>query len=97
MGENLFRTEDIIAKIAEVRSITKAKAREEYDGVFSALGQLIKDETHDGVAIHGVATIKVVHKDAHMARNPKTGEAVEAKEKYTPKIKLSKRVKNLEF
>lgn len=97
MAKNLFRTEDIVAKVAELRGVSKVKAREEYDGVIDALKELIKDESHDGVAVHGLVTFEVVHKEARDARNPKTGETVKVEEKDVLKAKVTPSAKKLEF
>lgn len=97
MGKNLFKTEDLIAKVAEVRGTTKVEARKEFDGVLEALKLLIQDETHDGVALYGIGNIEVKEKQAREYRNPKTGESVPKGTEEYLSVKLSKKVRKLDF
>lgn len=94
---NLFKTEDLAAKLAEIEGTPKTKAKEHIDNVLEALKALIADETKDGVNVYGLGTFEVKHKEAGTARNPKTGETVEVAEHDFVKFKISPKFRKMEF
>lgn len=97
MERNLFRTEDLVSKVAEVGNTTKVNAKESVNTVVEAIKELCKDETHDGVAITGFITFEVKEKDARERRNPRTGEIVHKEAETCLTAKLSKKAKKLDF
>lgn len=93
----MFTKKDLIAKIAEKQGTPKTEAEETYNIVLESIKDLIKDTSQNGLDIYGVAKFEVVHQEAKERRNPSTGETFMADEKDVLKVKLSKKVKNIEF
>lgn len=83
---------DIIDKVATERNITKKEATEIVDFVIDTMKTGVIE---DGVCdIYGFVKIEKVHKDASVARNPKTGEKINVAAKNAPKAKFSKTFKD---
>lgn len=97
MERNLFRTEDLVSKVAEVGNMTKIDARNSVNAVFDSIKELVKDETHDGVAVTGFITFEVKERDERERRNPRTGEMIHKKAETYLTAKLSKKAKKLDF
>lgn len=82
---------DIVNKVAEATGITKTETEAVIDGfIITIINALKKGENVD---LRGFATFTVKKRKSKIARNPKTGETIELKERYVPTAKLSKQFK----
>jgi len=78
--------------VAEEAGITKKDANALIGVV---LGGIKEGLTGEGkVTLVGFGTFSIVKRNARMARNPKTGEAISVPEKTVPKFKPSKALKD---
>lgn len=78
---------DVIAKLAEVRDITKKEATEIVDAVLDIVKVGIKEDGE--VDFYGFCKFQKVHKEAGTARSPLTGETIDVPAKEAPKCKFS--------
>ena len=83
---------DVIAKLAEVRDITKKEATEIVDAVLDIVKVGIKEDGE--VDFYGFCKFQKVHKEAGTARSPLTGETIDVPAKEAPKCKFSSAFKN---
>lgn len=85
---NLYKKEDLVAKVAEKMGTPKTKAKETVETVIDAMVDLILDETHDGLDIFGFTKWVVSEVPERTARNPRTSEpiVVEAHNRVSAKI-----------
>jgi len=81
---------DLVQQVADAlrRQVTK----KDCGLVVNAFLHAVKDALArgDGIEIRGFGTFKVRHRKAHKARNPRTGEAVEAAARDLPVFQPSK-------
>jgi len=83
---------DIVNSVANATGITKTETEAVIDGFIITIINALK--SGQNVDLRGFATFTVKKRKAKMARNPKTGETIELKERYVPTIKISKQFKN---
>ena len=93
----MYTKKDLVSKVAENLEISKVKAKDIVDGVFTSIDDLLKDDAEDGLNLNGFLKLQVVTKPARTCINPKTMEKVEVPEKDVLVAKLSKKYKTLEF
>ncbi len=79
---------DIVEKVAEGTGLTKLETEAVIEGFLSTVIQSLRDG--HGIEIRGFGSYKVKKKNAHMARNPRTGEKVFVDAHYVPVFKFSK-------
>lgn len=82
---------DIIHRIAEATGIT----RFDTDAVINAFIAVIHEELQQGreIEIRGFGSFRIARRPARMARNPKTGAAVDLPERRVPQFRPSKELK----
>jgi nucleoid DNA-binding protein len=83
---------DIINSVAAATGITKTETEAVIDGFMITIINALKNG--QSVDLRGFAAFSVKKRKSKIARNPKTGEAIELKERYVPVIKISKQFKN---
>lgn len=82
----------LIDYVATAANVTKKDARVAVDAVINGV---IDGLASDGkVALVGFGTFLMVNKKARVARNPKTGEAVDVPAKIVPKFRASASLKD---
>lgn len=78
------------AKATETRQTDAKVALEKLqEVVFEALKNKEEVKVFDGVTLYSV------YKEAHEARDPRTGDTIQVAGKYVPKVKLGKAIKDL--
>jgi len=82
---------DIVNKVAEATGITKTETEAVIDGFIITIINALKNG--ESVDLRGFATFSVKKRKSKIARNPKTGETIELKERYVPTAKISKQFK----
>lgn len=88
---NKFNKEDLIVAVSEAGNTTKVDAENQINNVFKGLENLMNGmEAGDKLQLVGLMSIEVVHKPAHEAKNPLTGEKVMVEAKNKVKIKAGK-------
>jgi nucleoid DNA-binding protein len=82
---------DLVKEISE----ELGKTKKEVDEFIKALAKKVHEKVSAGekVIIKDVVTIDSKVKEAHQARNPRTGEAVEVEEKTVPVVKATTALK----
>jgi nucleoid DNA-binding protein len=81
----------LIDYVANEANVTKKDARAAIEAV---IGGIVDGLNADGkVALVGFGTFQLVNKKARVARNPKTGEAVDVPAKVVPKFRPSATLK----
>lgn len=84
---------NLIDYVAGEVGVTKKDAKAAIEAVLSGV---IEGLTSDAkVTLVGFGTFSLVQKAARMARNPKTGEAIDVPAKVVPKFKASAALKDL--
>ena len=83
---------DIINSVAAATGITKTETEAVIDGFIITIINTLKNG--QSVDLRGFAAFTVKKRKSKIARNPKTGETIEVKERYVPTIKISKQFKN---
>jgi DNA-binding protein HU-beta len=82
---------DLVAKMAEIASISKAAAEKALDGLIDTITSALKKGTD--VALVGFGTFTVSKRKARKGRNPKDGSVVNIPAKKVPKFKAGKSLK----
>lgn len=82
---------EFVALLAERCEVSKRKAEDMYDDVFSTLADVIS--SGEEVAIPNLGRVKIDERAARMATNPRTREKVEVPTKKVPKFQFSKNIK----
>ena len=77
--------------LADKENISQKKAKRVIDTLFHTMAESLK--MTERVDIRGFGTFKVKHYAGYRGRNPKTGEAVEVKQKKLPCFKVGKALK----
>jgi integration host factor subunit beta len=91
LSRGTMNKSDLIEELSEGEEITKTKAEEVVNLVFSEMTDaLVKG---DRVEIRGLGSFKVKHYDGYTGRNPKTGEPTKVKPKKLPFFKCGKELK----
>ena len=83
---------DLVDEIAERTGLTKKDVAETVDEFLSAVTRALEAGRH--IEIRGFGTFKVKDRKARIARNPRTGEAVEVPARRVPVFKVSKELKD---
>ena len=83
---------DFIREFAEEANITKKDAAELVKAYETVAYNHITDE--DGVVIMKGLTLSTTTRDAHIGRNPSTGEEITIPAKVVPKAKFGKKFKD---
>lgn len=83
---------ELIAAIAEKTELTQEQAK----AALNAFVDVVADELKKGekVQITGFGTFEVATREAHIGRNPASGETMEIKESSKPKFKAGKALKD---
>jgi len=79
---------DIIGIISEGTGLTKIETQAVIDGLLATIGYALQQG--DRVDLRGFGSFKVVERKARVAKNPRTGEAMEIPRRYAPVFKASK-------
>ena len=82
---------DLVEALGESEDITRTKAEEVVDLVFSEMTNALVAE--DRVEIRGLGSFKVKTYDGYKGRNPKTGKPIKVKPKKLPFFKCGKELK----
>jgi integration host factor beta subunit len=83
---------DLVDEIAERTGLTKKDVAETVDEFLAAVTRALESGKH--IEIRGFGTFKVKDRKARIARNPRTGEAVEVPARRVPVFKVSKELKD---
>jgi DNA-binding protein HU-beta len=83
---------EIINAVAEATGITKIETEAVIDGFITTVINTLKEGVD--VDIRGFASFTVKKHKGKKARNPKTGEIVDIKERFVPVVKISKQLKH---
>jgi len=81
----------LVDYIADQVGCTKVDAEKMVEAFMQAVTETLKKE--DSVALTGFGAFSVTHRKARVARNPKTGAAVQVPARKTPKFKAGKKLK----
>lgn len=84
---------EFVKKLAAETGLTQKDAKELNDIYWNVLFEAMKDT--DGISPVVGIKFMTVSKEAHTARNPRTGESIKVPEKIAPKVKFGATVKNL--
>ena len=82
---------DLIEALSKSENLTKTKAEEIVDLVFSEMTNALADG--DRVEIRGLGSFKVKSYYGYKGRNPKTGKQIKVKSKKLPFFKCGKELK----
>jgi len=82
---------DLIEALSKGENLTKTKAEEVVDLVFSEMTNALV--VGDRVEIRGLGSFKVKSHDGYKGRNPKTGKKIKVKSKKLPFFKCGKELK----
>mgnify|MGYP001291132346 FL=1 len=84
---------DLVEQVAEAigPGVTKKDCALVVDGFLNAVKQALSDG--ENIEIRGFGTFKVRKRKTRMARNPRTGEAVEVPSRSVPVFKPSKHLR----
>ena len=83
---------DLIEALSKSENLTKTKAEEVVDLVFSEMTNALV--TGDRVEIRGLGSFKVKNYGGYKGRNPKTGKQIKVKPKKLPFFKCGKELKD---
>ena len=83
---------DFISKVAELTGDTKVATKANVEAVFDAMIDVLV--SGDTVEYPGFGKFKVKERDAHTARNPKSGETVEVEAKKSVRFTPSSLLKS---
>ncbi len=83
---------ELVAYIADKVGTTKADAERMVDAFMDAVTETLKKE--DAVTLTGFGAFSISHRKARVARNPRTGEAVNVPASKAPKFKAGKKLKD---
>jgi len=83
---------DLVGKIAEVASLSKAAAEKALDGLIDTITSALKKGTD--VALVGFGTFTVSKRKARKGRNPRDGSVVNIPAKKVPRFKAGKSLKD---
>lgn len=83
---------DLIAKVAEVGSVSKADAGKIVDTVFTSIQEALAGG--EEVRLVGFGTFAVAERAASKGRNPRTGDVIDIPASKQPKFKAGKGLKD---
>jgi len=83
---------ELIAKVAEEKSMTRKDAEAVVNSVFAAVTDALK--AGDKVQLAGFGSFEVKERAARSARNPQTGEAIEIEASKAVTFKPAKALKD---
>ena len=83
---------ELVEFIAENADLTKADAARALDAVVEGITEGLKKTGK--VALVGFGTFTAKEREAHMGRNPQTGEAVEIAARVIPSFKAGNKLKD---
>jgi DNA-binding protein HU-beta len=83
--------DELVAKVAEMTGQKKSELQKSLDAMIHTIIETIK--TGDKVNLTGLGIFKLKDKKARLARNPKTGEAIQVPAKRAPKFLPAKNFK----
>ena len=83
---------DLVDEIADRTGLTKKDVAETVDEFLNAVARALEYGKH--IEIRGFGTFKVKDRKARIARNPRTGDAVEVPARRVPVFKVSKELKD---
>ena len=83
---------DLIAAVAEGAELSKAKATEGVDAVFTAIEGALKQK--EEVRLVGFGTFATAERDASKGRNPRTGEEIDIPASTSVRFKPGKTLKD---
>jgi integration host factor beta subunit len=83
---------DLVDEIAERTGLTKKDVAETVDEFLNAVARALETGKH--IEIRGFGTFKVKDRKARIARNPRTGDAVQVPARRVPVFKVSKELKD---
>ena len=83
---------ELIEFIAANAGLTKADAARALDATLAGIEKGLKEEGK--VALVGFGTFSAKEREAHMGRNPQTGEAVEIAARVVPSFKAGNKLKD---
>ncbi len=83
---------ELIAAVAEDTELSRAKATEVIDAVFSAIEQALKKK--EEVRLVGFGTFATAERKAGTGRNPRTGETMKIAASTTVRFKAGKGLKD---
>ncbi len=83
---------DMVEKLSEKSEVSRSGVK----AVLKALEELGHETIQDGVifSIPGLVDISVKYREARIGRNPSSGESIDVKAKYVPRVSLSKPLKD---
>ena len=84
---------ELIDAIAARGSLTKARAELVVNCVFDAVSEALG--RHEGIEIRGFGSFTVKPYDSYGGRNPQTGQPVLVKEKFLPRFKVGKELREI--
>ena len=82
---------DLVEALSKGKDLTKTKAEEVVDLVFSEMTNALV--VGDRVEVRGLGSFKVKSYDGYKGRNPKTGKKIKVKSKKLPFFKCGKELK----
>ena len=82
---------ELVEFIAENADLTKADAARALDAVIEGVTEGLKK--NGKVTLVGFGTFNAKQREAHMGRNPQTGEAVEIAARVVPSFKAGNKLK----
>jgi len=83
---------DLIAAVAEETDLSKVKAAEVVDAVFSAIESSLKKKAE--VRLVGFGTFATAEREASKGRNPRTGEEIDIPASTSVRFKAGKTLKD---
>ncbi|NCY23490.1 MAG: HU family DNA-binding protein [Alphaproteobacteria bacterium] len=85
--------QDLVAVVADAGDISKAKAGEVVDAIFTAIEDALKTKGGE-VRLVGFGTFSTTERAAGKGRNPRTGEDIEIPASTTVRFKAGKALKD---
>lgn len=86
---------EMVETLSKNKGISKVKAKEIIEDVLLVMEELIMDETHDGLDVHGLFKAEVKEIPDRERRNPKDGTVFIKKAHSSIKFKASSRIKKM--
>lgn len=87
-----MKKQEFVKVCAEKANLSQKDMREVLAAIGEVIVEAMKDE--DGVTPFCGMKFSVEYRDAHVGRNPSTGEAIQIAGKYRPKVKFGNTVKD---
>jgi DNA-binding protein HU-beta len=84
---------DIVAKLSDTHSVTKADAERMVEHVIEWIGMALK--SGEEVSIAGLGIFEAKMRPARKARNPRTGEEITVPSMRVPKFRAAKGLKDM--